>query len=116
MSFVCKRCQYTCPTRQALEKHLLRKTDVTNETTHAEVKGWKEWKYAMGQLLAYQTEDPKDNLKVCLFGKYDNVCKVRAIKVLRERGISCYEFLDKDDYVSIKDAANGSVVYEYKLK
>jgi hypothetical protein len=91
-------------------------TDVTNGTTHAEIKGWKEWKYAMGQLLAYQAEDAKEHLYACMFGNYDNEYKKKAIKVLNERGISCYEFAERDGVVSVMDASNGGVVYSYDLK
>lgn len=90
-------------------------TDVTNDTTHAEIKVWKEWKYAMGQLMAYQTEDPKEHLYACFFGKYDNECKKKAIKVLNERGISCYEFAEKDGIVSVINTNSGDCVYDYNL-
>lgn len=90
-------------------------TDVTNDTIHAEVKGWKEWKYAMGQLMAYQTEDPKEHLYACMFGNYDNECKKKAIKVLNERGISCYEFAERDGIVFVVSIADGNPVFEYSL-
>jgi hypothetical protein len=90
-------------------------TDVTNETVHAEIKGWKEWKYAMGQLLAYQTEDPKEHLYVCLFGRYGNEHKKKATNVLNKRGISCYDFAETDRVVSIVNASNGEFVYSHNL-
>lgn len=90
-------------------------TDVTNETTHAEIKCWKKWKNAMGQLLAYQTEDHREYMYVCLFGKYEEKYKKKAIEILAARDISAFEFIEENEVVAVISAASGEIVYEYSL-
>lgn len=66
-------------------------TDITTDDMHAEIKEWNCWKEALGQLIAYNTEDPKPIKRVYCFGKYSNKMKEIAVKVLHASGIETYE-------------------------
>lgn len=95
-------------------------TDVTTDTVHAEIKSWKEWKYALGQLTAYQDDCPKEQLHVYLFGPYDEVWKQKAIKTFNNKGIQCFEFREEqreagDRVVSIMNAVTQQEIYTHAL-
>jgi hypothetical protein len=94
-------------------------TDVTTDTVHAEIKNWKEWKNALGQLTAYQDDCPKEQLHVYLFGSYDEAWKRKAIKIFANKGIECYEFREEERdgqaHVCIVQAATREKVYAHLL-
>lgn len=54
-------------------------TDITTHTQHIEVKRWSCWKDAIGQLLVYNGDDPKKELRVYLFGPYSTIRKQHAV-------------------------------------
>jgi hypothetical protein len=90
-------------------------TDVTNETTHAEIKEWNSWKSALGQLLAYQTDVPKEHLYVCLFGTYRQSNKEHALDVFNKHNIKCFEFEEEGDMVYVKNVISKNRVFEYNF-
>lgn len=69
--------QKECFYQNILESHLNGKhkklprgeTDITTDAFHAEIKNWDCYKEAFGQLLAYNKDDPRNELRVYLFGK-----------------------------------------------
>jgi outer membrane murein-binding lipoprotein Lpp len=89
-------------------------TDVTTDTSHAEIKEWSSWKEAIGQLTCYNTVDPKETLEMYMFGKYKQSCKDEAIKVTTSCKINIYEFVDTIEGVSIISLKNNEEIYKYK--
>jgi hypothetical protein len=61
-------------------------TDITTEEAHIEIKEWKKWKYAMGQILSYNHDNAKKMI-VLLFGKYNNNEKNKVASHLNNHGI-----------------------------
>ena len=90
-------------------------TDVTNETIHAEIKNWDCYKEALGQLLWYNSVDPKSELHLYLFGtisakKYESVKK----RMMDHFNIKIYTFQITNDVVSIIDS-DGEVVHDHSV-
>jgi hypothetical protein len=69
-------------------------TDVTTNDIHAEIKDWKEWKYALGQLIVYNVCEPRDRLQMYLFGNYLTTYKIKAINVLKTINVEVFEFYE----------------------
>jgi hypothetical protein len=90
-------------------------TDVTSDTCHAEIKEWKCWKEAVGQLTCYNAVDPKDCLQLYLFGKYKQSCKDEVFKVTSTCNIQMFDFEEADGVVRIRMYPNSSIVYEHTL-
>lgn len=88
-------------------------TDVTTFDLHAEIKKWPNWKQAMGQLIAYNTEDPKERIQLYLFGDYRK--KTIATKVLQQNGIDVYEFHLTPGSCDIYDMALKETVFRQFL-
>lgn len=87
-------------------------TDVTNETTHAEIKKWKYYKQAIGQLLSYNLCDKKPVLQIYAFGKTTQ----KEIRIVKGHGIELYSFtFPVQDEVHIINHYNGDVVFKYKI-
>lgn len=103
--------EYLGGTHKSLECGI---TDVTTDTCHAEVKEWKSWKEAVGQLTCYNAVDPKQDLAMYMFGKYTDSCKDKASKIATNCGFKVYEFTeDPDGKVCIKNCSNDELVYTY---
>lgn len=66
-------------------------TDITTDTLHAEIKVFDGWKEAVGQLLTYNQEMPRNQLHVYLFGKYSKSCKQKAVEALTNLNIQPFE-------------------------
>jgi hypothetical protein len=67
-------------------------TDITTDSLHAEVKGWSDWKHAFGQLMAYNLEDPREELHVYLFGSRPNKKQTeQAVNMFQAMKIIPYE-------------------------
>lgn len=66
-------------------------TDITTDTAHIEVKHWDNWKKALGHLIVYNREDPKEELCAYLFGEYDDTAKVQATHVMNSMGIKVFD-------------------------
>ena len=84
-------------------------TDITTEHFHAELKEWKCWKEAIGQLLAYNTVDRKKELRMYLFGrkpKEDTVKKY--IDVLTTLAITPYYVMYMNYKCSITNLATNT--------
>lgn len=92
-------------------------TDLTTTNTHAEIKEWCSWKDAIGQLLCYNEDDPKDYLQVYLFGKRPGkiVAETKIFDMFERRNIVPYVFVDdiNSGTVYINDR-NGKLIYEYQ--
>lgn len=90
-------------------------TDVTTEDCHAEIKEWKCWKEAIGQLTVYNTIDPKPKLHMYMFGRYTQSHKERARDVAEKCGFDVFEFKDGDDgSVYIENMSTQENMYCYK--
>ena len=88
-------------------------TDVTNDTTHAEIKCWEQHKAAVGQLLWYNEEDPKSELHLYLFGRIPK----KKYKHIRDRVVNFFKiklftFQVMNDSVSIINQ-DDEIVYTY---
>jgi hypothetical protein len=90
---------------------LMGTTDVSTPELHAEIKSWKEWKHAMGQLIAYHACDPRTQSQAYLFGRYDEDHKRVACDILKRNDIIVYDCHDTEDGIEILDYATKEVVY-----
>lgn len=88
-------------------------TDITTDTIHAEIKDWSSWKYALGQLLAYNFSEPKLYLHVYLFSTMRPKKEKRdeVFTIFKQHNITPFEFICDDINVKIIDE-NEIVVHE----
>jgi DNA-directed RNA polymerase subunit RPC12/RpoP len=89
-------------------------TDITTDKFHAEIKNWKDWKEAIGQLICYNKHDKKSEMRLYLFGS----CKDEKLKMIYEDcksfDINVYNIVNnKNDTFSICNM-NSSEVNIYK--
>lgn len=90
-------------------------TDVTTSECHAEIKEWKSWKEAIGQLTCYNAVEPRPVLAMYMFGKYLQQCKEQALKVAQSCRLLVYEFFENTDGdICIKNMSKQEIVYTYK--
>lgn len=90
-------------------------TDITTENAHIEIKSWCAWKSALGQLICYDFDDPKEHLYVYLFGEKPHYSKQEYIfNLFKEMRIEPFELVDnnKENTVEIKDAS-GTIIHKY---
>lgn len=73
-------------------------TDITTPEFHAEIKNWKSWKEAIGQLLCYNHDDPRPSMRMYMFGKASPPLMRNVSAQAREHSINLY---------MITDVANG---------
>jgi hypothetical protein len=68
-------------------------TDVSTKNEHIEIKHWRDYKTALGQLLSYNF---KDNKKLCVyfFGTTNDDKKINVIELFKSKNIKVYEFID----------------------
>lgn len=90
-------------------------TDVTNRNTHAEIKVWNNYKSAVGQLMVYNAEDPKEHLQAYMFGKCKPTYMQLATSRMQSLGIQVFTFIDEKSRVHIIDCQTGKCVFTYKL-
>ena len=84
-------------------------TDITTDDTHIEIKDWKNWKEAIGQLMCYNINDPKEYLHVYLFGSSPRN-KMNVFDTFRKCNIIPFEILHEDDgNVVVLDAEHNRV-------
>lgn len=76
-------------------------TDITTNKFHAEIKQWISWKAAIGQLIAYNIEDPKEEMRMYLFGKCTKKIRKVALETLSAAKICPYECVIVKDGVEI---------------
>jgi len=55
-------------------------TDITTDEYHAEIKNWSDWKEAVGQLICYNKHDPKNEMRLYLFGS----CNEKKLNMIHE--------------------------------
>lgn len=75
-------------------------TDITTVDHHIEIKHWRHYKTALGQLLSYNHNDNK-NLATYFFGSFPDEQKSSVIELFRSKNISIYEFIDAFDGIRI---------------
>lgn len=68
-------------------------TDITTDTQIIEIKHWKAYKSALGQLISYKQSDSEKLLEVYFFGTY-NKNKDSIIELFKQNNISVYELVD----------------------
>jgi len=77
-------------------------TDITTPHFHAEIKHWKKWKQAIGQLMVYNENDPRPELRIYLFGRDRNTNSKgqhEAIRAICNLNVIPYHIEVKDDKV-----------------
>lgn len=87
-------------------------TDITTASFHAEIKKWSAWKHAVGQLLCYNADDPRDVKRIYLFGARCNEASV--VKCTRALGIELYAVDDVVGGISVTRLPD-AVTQVYKL-
>ena len=89
-------------------------TDITTDSFHAEIKKWSAWKHAVGQLLCYNADDPRDDKRIYLFGQRCNEDAVtRCTAAL---GIELYAVDDVVGGISITRLPEDTTqIYKLKL-
>lgn len=68
-------------------------TDLSTKDEHIEIKQWRDYKKALGQLLSYNFKDNK-NLCVYFFGTIKDDQKTNIIELFKSKNIKVYEFID----------------------
>ena len=68
-------------------------TDLSTKDEHIEIKQWRDYKKALGQLLSYNFKDTK-NLCVYFFGTIKDEQKTNIIDLFKSKNIKVYEFID----------------------
>jgi hypothetical protein len=72
-------------------------TDITTEKFHAEIKEFKHFKGAIGQLLCYNNDDPKEELRLYLFGSYKESKMTLALENCKSFNITIYHIVDNSN-------------------
>lgn len=85
-------------------------TDITTDTFHGEIKNWKDWKEAIGQLMAYNIEDPREKLHMYLFGKCSNRKRAIACQTLVRLNIHPFECIDVEGGIRLIDLVTNTTV------
>lgn len=68
-------------------------TDLSTKDEHIEIKNWRDYKNALGQLLSYNFKDNKQ-LCVYFFGTIKDHQKINIIELFKSKNINVYEFID----------------------
>lgn len=91
-------------------------TDVSTDTTHAEIKTAKEYKAAIGQLVCYNFVDKKPNLHLYLFGKTGKKLIETAKELCAGLNIDLFMFkcTNKTKYEIIK-CDNNEIVHTFDV-
>lgn len=80
-------------------------TDITTDTQIIEIKHWRNYKSALGQLLSYKDSEmnKNKNLIVYFFGVYEKSLKETVVQLFQQKEISIYEFIDTEDGIKVKE-------------
>lgn len=80
-------------------------TDITTDTQIIEIKHWRNYKSALGQLLSYKDSKTNKNksLAVYFFGVYEESLKETVVELFQQKEISIYEFIDTEDGIKVKE-------------
>lgn len=81
-------------------------TDITTDLFHAEIKNFKAWKSAIGQLICYNKWDPKPELRIYLFGSL--VSSALIAENIKLHNIRLFVITDTPNGISIKDTATNA--------
>jgi hypothetical protein len=92
---------------------LMGTTDISTPNLHGEIKTWKKWKYAMGQLIAYNTCNFRPKLNAYMFGRYEDAHKREASKIMKSNGVTVYDIRDTEKGVEIFEYETQESVYSY---
>lgn len=85
-------------------------TDITTDIFHAEIKEWKLYKSAIGQLICYNRHDPRPELRLYLFGNYSESKMKSAYEDCKSFDISIYNIVDnQDETISIYRMENNEI-------
>lgn len=76
-------------------------TDITTKNEHIEIKHWRNYKSALGQLLSYNFYDNKD-LCAYFFGQVPDKQCSSIIELYKSKGVSIKQFIDAPDGIEIK--------------
>jgi hypothetical protein len=87
-------------------------TDVTTDTIHAEIKNSKDYKAAIGQVLCYNTVDPKAQLQLYIFGPESHKHFENAKTVCEGLNIELFTFQNINNCVHIINS-NKEIVYTF---
>lgn len=104
--------------QRILENHLSGKhkkldcgvTDITTVHMHAEIKEWKKWKEAVGQLLSYNVCDKRAYLRIYLFDSYPMKNKEIAMQIFKEYSIQPYEFVEDKNKLILRDLVSNEII------
>lgn len=84
-------------------------TDVSTKNEHIEIKHWRDYKSALGQLLSYNFKDNK-NLSVYFFGDIkDEQQKTNIIDLFKSKNIKVYEFNESLEGIIVNCLSNNEV-------
>jgi IS1 family transposase len=91
------------------KRNLYGVTDITTGDAHIEIKRWSDYKTALGQLIAYNHGERKQDLYVYFFGLYPEHKKEQVVELFKEQGINVNElcinsktwFNTKDEHITI---------------
>ncbi len=75
-------------------------TDISTKNIHIEIKHWRDYKTALGQLLSYNFRDTK-KLLVYFFGTIKDNRKKNILELFRSNNIEVYEFIDNLQGITI---------------
>lgn len=76
-------------------------TDITTKNEHIEIKHWRNYKSALGQLLSYNFYDNK-NLCAYFFGTVTEKQCNSIIELYKSKGVSIKQFIDTPEGIEIK--------------
>jgi hypothetical protein len=86
-------------------------TDITTDISHIEIKQWKSYMAGIGQLLCYNTEDPKEELYLYLFGKRTDKLKKLVLLHCEEFNIIPFAMSYTDNVLTIRKVNDDTIVY-----
>lgn len=86
-------------------------TDISTDTHHIEIKHWRQYKHALGQLLSYNEFDNKQ-LSAYFYGSINQPQKSNIIQLFQNKNISIYEFVDTLDGIKIQTVLDLTIVEE----
>lgn len=79
-------------------------TDITTDAFHAEIKAASNWKDAIGQLLCYNKDAPRPELRLYLFG--NNKRSKKIVQGAQAHGVNVYIIEDTPKGISVDDIRN----------
>jgi hypothetical protein len=91
-------------------------TDITTDSLHAEIKRWNCWKEGLGQLLSYNSVDPKEKMMLLCFGNYKSGGKLEATKICKDYSIEVFDcFVDKGVF-KVRSMVSDMLVYSHDMQ